>query len=127
MDDYRSLFWHRPWLAGILTATLLSLAGIPLTAGFIGKFYIVAAGVGSALWLLVISLVVNSTISLFYYLRIVVTMSTHPAEGAPVLTSPYLPLASGVVLAILMFLLIWLGVFPVSLIRMIQATVAGLI
>jgi len=127
MDDYRGLFWHRPWLASILTVTLLSLAGIPLTAGFIGKFYIVAAGVGSALWLLVISLVVNSTISLFYYLRVVVTMSTHPAEGAPELTTPSLPLVSGVVLAVLLFLLIWLGVFPVSLIRMIQATVAGLV
>ena len=48
MDDYRGLFWTRPWTAAIFTAMLLSLAGIPLTAGFIGKFYIVAAGVNGS-------------------------------------------------------------------------------
>jgi NADH-quinone oxidoreductase subunit N len=54
MYDFRGLFWRRPWLASIFTAALLSLAGIPLTAGFVGKFYVLAAGIGSALWLLVI-------------------------------------------------------------------------
>src|SRR5512142_272096 len=53
ISDYRGLFTRRPWLAGIMTAMLLSLAGIPLTSGFVGKFYLVAAGVGSALWILV--------------------------------------------------------------------------
>src|SRR5687768_4752002 len=43
LADYVGLFWHRPWLAGIFTAMLLSLAGIPLTMGFIGKFYILTA------------------------------------------------------------------------------------
>ena len=46
LDDYRGLFWRRPWLAGVFTAMLLSLAGIPLTVGFIGKFYLVLAGCG---------------------------------------------------------------------------------
>ena len=44
MDSYTALFWRQPVLASIFTATLLSLAGIPLTSGFIGKFYILAAG-----------------------------------------------------------------------------------
>ncbi len=48
IDDYRGLAWRRPYLAGVLTAALLSLAGIPLTAGFIGKFYVLFAGVGRA-------------------------------------------------------------------------------
>ncbi len=43
--DYRGLFWKRPYLAAILSVALLSLAGIPLTAGFIGKFYVLDAGV----------------------------------------------------------------------------------
>ena len=47
IEDYRGLFWSRPWLAGVLTGMLLSLAGIPLTVGFVGKFYLVAAGAGS--------------------------------------------------------------------------------
>src|SRR5262249_20378764 len=57
IDAYRGLFWQHPWLAGIFTAMLLSLAGIPITAGFVGKFYVVAAGVGTSLWLLVILMV----------------------------------------------------------------------
>ena len=80
-EDYRGLFWRRPWSAGILTAALLSLAGIPLTAGFVGKFYILTAGVGSALWFLVIILVIGSSIGLYYYLRIIVTMYL-PVEEA---------------------------------------------
>ena len=54
MEDYQGLAWRRPWLAGVFTVMLFSLAGIPLTAGFVGKFYVVAAGVGSALWLVIV-------------------------------------------------------------------------
>jgi len=127
IDDYRGLFWRHPWMAAALTAILLSLAGIPLTAGFVGKFYIVTAGVGSALWLLVITLVVNSAIGLFYYLRVVVAMSTPLAEGAQLPTPISFPLASGLVLTVLVALLIGLGIFPAPLIRVIQAAMAGLI
>src|SRR3546814_660613 len=74
LDDYRGLMWQRPRLALVFTAMLISLAGIPLTAGFIGKFYVAAAGIHAGLWLLVILLVVNSVIGLFYYLRLIVIM-----------------------------------------------------
>jgi NADH-quinone oxidoreductase subunit N len=131
MDDYRGLSTRRPWLAGIFTAMLLSLAGIPLTAGFIGKFYVVSAGIGSALWLLVIILVVNSAIGLFYYLRIVVAMYQSPDEekraGKAPDAAPSLSLTDRVVLAVLMVLLVWLGVYPAPLIRMIQETAARLV
>ena len=50
IEDYRGLFWRRPLLAGVFTLMLLSLAGIPLTAGFVAKFFLVAAGASSALW-----------------------------------------------------------------------------
>lgn len=125
IDDYRGLFWRRPWLAGIFTATLLSLAGIPLTAGFVGKFYLVVAGVGSALWLPVIILVVTSSIGLFYYLRIVVALYQPPAPEISVV-APSTPLAGGLVLAALAFLLVWLGVAPAPLMRIIQTIAAGL-
>lgn len=126
LPDYRGLFWHRPWLAGVFTATLLSLAGIPLTAGFIGKFYIVAAGVGSTQWLLVATLVLSSAIGLFYYLRIVVAMSTPPfPEEASTAVSSALPVVGSWTLAALALILVWLGVYPAPLIRLIQALVAG--
>jgi len=128
LEDYRGLFWRRPVLACTFTGMLLSLAGIPLTAGFVGKFYVLTAGVGSALWTLVLVLVAGSAIGLFYYLRIVVVMFTAPAEspasatGAAVGVVP----ASGLVLALLAVLLVWFGVYPAPFLRLIEAAVAGL-
>ena len=127
LDDFRGLFWRRPWLAGILTTSLLSLAGIPLTAGFVGKFFILAAGVGSALWALVIVLVVSSAIGLYYYLRIVVAMYLQPLPEQTAPAAPLAwPLAGSLVLAALTLLLVWLGVYPAPLINMIQAAAASL-
>ena len=121
IEDYRGLFWQRPWLAGVFTAMLLSLAGIPLTAGFIGKFYLVLAGVGSALWLLVVVLVITSGIGLFYYLRVLLPMYEHPSEeGEAVPLSPSIPVVGGVVVAALTLLLFWLGVLPAPLMEMIR-------
>lgn len=74
LADLRGLFWQRPYLAAAMTVALLSLAGIPLTAGFIAKFYIVTAGIASDLWWLVMVLVIGSAIGLFFYLRVMVAM-----------------------------------------------------
>ncbi|MEJ2208108.1 MAG: NADH-quinone oxidoreductase subunit N [Anaerolineae bacterium] len=127
LDDYRGLFWRRPWLAAILTITMLSLAGIPLTAGFIGKFYVLAAGVGSELYWLVIILVVSSTIGLYYYLRVIVSMYLASPEEGEAAPTPALPLTGGVVLAVLAMVLIWLGVYPTPLLETIRLAIAGLL
>jgi len=121
--DYQGLFWRRPWLGGILTAALLSLAGIPLTAGFIGKFYLVLAGVNSTLWMLVLVLVVSSAVGLFYYLRVVVALYMQPFDAAP-LKLPSLSYGGGAVLAVLAFALIGLGIYPGPFISMIQTIIA---
>ncbi len=127
LEEYRGLFWQHPWLATVFTAALLSLAGIPLTAGFVGKFYLVAAGVSSALWLAVLVLVCSSAIGLYYYLRIIVAMAAQPEPGglSPILT-PSLSLMGGVALAALTLLLIWFGVYPAPLVRLIQTVASGL-
>lgn len=127
LDDYRGLFWRRPIVGGIFTAMLLSLAGIPLTAGFVGKFYIFMAGASSALWSLIILLAVTSAIGLFYYLRIVVAVySDFPAGDAQV---PSLaPAASETaVLALLTILLVWLGVYPALFLHTVRAAVASIL
>jgi NADH-quinone oxidoreductase subunit N len=118
MADYQGIAWRRPWLAGVFTVMLFSLAGIPLTAGFVGKFYIIAAGAGSALWLVIIILIINSVIGLFYYLRIIVAMFQAPEAGsAP--TARY-SLSSSAILGALFILLIWLGVYPGPMIGIIR-------
>lgn len=128
LDDYRGLAWHRPWIAAVFTAMLLSLAGIPLTAGFVGKIYLVAAGVGSALWLLVIVLVVNSAIGLYYYLRVVAAMFAQPltlTQACPVSTG--FSAVNGAVLAVLTLALIALGVYPGPVLEIIKTTAQGLL
>jgi NADH-quinone oxidoreductase subunit N len=127
IEDYQGLFWRRPWISLILAAMLFSLAGIPLTAGFIGKFYVVTAGVQSTLWLLVVILVINSTIGLFYYLRVIVAMFSKEAAGEKEKAGPaYLPLGGSIVLAVLLILLIWFGIFPADIMIIIRKLVAGL-
>jgi len=119
IEDYRGLFWQQPALAGVFTAMLLSLAGIPLTAGFIGKFYLVAAGASSARWALIIILVVSSVIGLFYYLRLVAMMYA-TADTQPTTIAVRATSMGGVVLATLTGLLLWLGIYPNPVLHMIQ-------
>jgi len=117
LEDYRGLFWRRPVLAAVFTVSLLSLAGIPVTAGFIGKFYLVAVGAAASLWALIIILVVTSGIGLFYYLRIVAVIYEHVpvSEGQP----RFAP-ADGFVLLLVTGLLLWFGVFPEPLLAFIR-------
>jgi NADH-quinone oxidoreductase subunit N len=123
IDDYYGMAARRPWLSGVFTAMLISLAGIPLTAGFIGKFYVVKAGIGSSLWLLVIMLVINSAIGLFYYLRIVVALFMEPDPNQDSVAVINVSPADGVTLAVLTILLLWIGVYPGTLITLIQMTI----
>ena len=119
MEDFRGLAWRRPGVAALMTAMLLSLAGIPLTAGFVGKFYVLAAGVGAGLWALAAVLAISSTIGLFYYLRIVTMMyrsstaEPAPADGRSIL--------AGVAMAAMLLLLLALGAYPSPLIAVIQS------
>src|SRR5690606_18375726 len=108
MDDYHGLLWRRPWTAAAFAAMLLSLAGIPLTAGFVGKFYVVAAGVSTSLWLLVIMLAINSAIGLYYYIKIIAIMfESHEvkAEDTQTRLQPSAYIVSGVTLSALVGLL----------------------
>ncbi|MCG6939692.1 MAG: NADH-quinone oxidoreductase subunit N [Thiohalocapsa sp.] len=125
LSDLNGLSRRRPWLAAAFTLMLLSLAGIPLTAGFIGKVYLFTAGVDGALWVPVGVLVVASVIGLFYYLRVVFAMYTAPADEAAPAAVPPATHAGGTALAALTLVLIWLGVWPEPLIALIRSTVGG--
>ena len=124
LEDYRGLFWHRPVMAAVFTAALLSLAGIPATMGFLGKFYVLAAGANAAAWPLIIVLVVTSVAGLFYYLRIVVALYSASPERAQI----PVPSRTGASILVvgLTILLIWFGVYPAPLLNLIRATTARL-
>jgi len=129
IEDYRGMFWRRPWMAAVFTVALLSLAGIPVTAGFIGKFYVAAAGIKSSSWFLVLVLIISSTIGLYYYLRIIVAMYSQPEterkSDLAVSFSSRRSLMAGIALAVLILLLVWFGVHPSGLIRVIKTTVGA--
>ncbi len=120
--EYTGLFWRRPLLASVFTVALLSLAGIPLTAGFIAKFYLFAAGVEGALWGLVWAMILGSAISIYYYLKIVFAMTARGAAGELPPASP-IGTATTVVLALL---IIVLGTYPTPLIDAVRSILGGL-
>lgn len=126
VDDYKGLFWRYPWMAVVFTAMLFSLAGIPLTAGFIGKYFVLASGVESKLWVLVLILVVNSVIGLFYYLRVVVAMFSKAEETTGKGAVTPFPFGGSVALGALAILLVWYGVYPAALMDMISGMVGSL-
>ena len=126
LEAYRGLFWQRPWLAGTFTAMLLALAGMPLTAGFVAKFYVFTAGTAARLWPLLTALILGSALGLFYYLRVVVVMAGAPGVRAPQ-AGPGLALPGNLTLAALTFLLIALGVYPSPLLELIRHGSPGLL
>ena len=130
--DYRGLFWRRPWLALLFTGVLLSLAGIPLTIGFIGKFYLFFAGVEAGLWWLLAALVAGSGIGLYYYLRIVYRMilpvdSSVDSDAVPVVLEARVgSIATRFTLLLLFIALLGLGVYPAPVMDFIQSISASI-
>ena len=109
--DCSGLFWCRPLLASVLAVALLSLAGIPLTAGFIAKFYLFMAGIEGALWGLLWAMILGSAISIYYYLKIVFAMTLREREGEAL---PASALGMAVLIALGVVVLA-LGVYPAPL------------
>jgi NADH-quinone oxidoreductase subunit N len=108
IEDYRGLFWRRPGIAVVFTLALLSLAGIPLTSGFIAKFYVVLEGMNAALFVLVFSLIINSVIGLYYYLRIITTLFATAGE----VRLPEISFTGKFTLAVLGAAILVLGIYP---------------
>lgn len=118
IEDYRGLFWSKPWLAAFFSVVMLSLAGVPFTAGFMGKFYLLGSGMNSGGLFLLICLVISSTIGLFYYLRIISVMlskGNSTIDGHIGARSWILKLIVGV----LFVLLLWYGMYPSVFLKML--------
>jgi NADH-quinone oxidoreductase subunit N len=118
IDDWSGIARTRPVLALAMTLFLLSLAGVPPTGGFFAKFYLFRAAVErpELVWL-VVAAVLNSVVSVYYYLRIVVAMyfreRAEPARG-------YASPATAVVLVLLAAVVLLLGVLPSPVLALVQ-------
>jgi len=121
LADFRGLFWRNSWVSAVLITVLLSLAGIPLTAGFIGKFYIFTTGVESELWFLLTMLIIGSAIGLYYYLRLIYIMLQPAEDDANDQAAVSLPLGVHAVMAAMTAAIIYLGVYPAPMIDTLQS------
>jgi NADH-quinone oxidoreductase subunit N len=125
IGDTAGLATRYPLAALALALFLLSLVGIPPTAGFVGKFYLFGAAVRAGyVWLAVIG-VLNSAAAAYYYLRIVVSMYMREPEGTPAVVAPSFAGALAVVVAL--WGVIQLGLFPAPLFDLAQSAVLPLL
>lgn len=125
LENYAGLGRRSPILAGTLGIFLISLIGIPITGGFLAKFYVFSAALQSDLVGLTIIGVINSAIGAYYYLRIIVVMYMREArEDVPVLP---VPLALGAALGITLAATIYLGVIPDRMLAFVQQSAQQLL
>ena len=118
---FAGLARRRPVLAFAMAVFLLSLAGVPPTAGFLGKLYMFQAAVGAQLYGLAVVGVLTSVLGAYYYLRVVVYMYMRPAEGeTETLSAP----ATTVALAAAVAVVVALGIVADPVVRLAQVATA---
>ena len=122
LRDYAGLWQTHPALAGLMTVCLLSLGGLPPTAGFIAKWYIFTATVSAGYYGLAIIGVLTSVISVFFYLRIVVMM--YMADGDTDRVRPPIGGLGMTALAIAVVVIFILGILPASVIDLAAQSIA---
>ncbi|HEX7239553.1 MAG TPA: NADH-quinone oxidoreductase subunit N, partial [Longimicrobiaceae bacterium] len=108
LEDFAGFGWRHPLLGAAFSIFLLSLAGFPLTAGFLGKLFILRAAIEGGLQVLAVILVLASLVSYFYYLRVIVVMYMQPSRAgveapAPVPGAARFALGAAAALVLLLF------------------------
>jgi NADH-quinone oxidoreductase subunit N len=127
LEDYAGLSRRHPWAAAALSLFLLSLLGLPVTAGFFGKFYVFKAAITSNLIWLAVFMAVNSIIGAYYYLKVIVAMYMREPEEAPTATAPIsFPATVTIVLAVSVVGTVYFGLFPNQVLRLLlEKTLIG--
>jgi len=118
VDDYNGIGFQSPFLAFSLTLFLLSLLGMPLTAGFIGKIMVFGAAVDQGYYVLVVIAVLNTAVSAYYYLRLIIVMFFR--ERTTEWIAPRIPMSVGLALVITAVGVLYLGLFPGRVINALQ-------
>jgi NADH-quinone oxidoreductase subunit N len=112
-DDYAGLGTRQPFAAAALSLFLLSLLGLPITAGFFGKLYIFTAAVKSNLIWLAVLMAINSVIGAYYYFRLIVVMYMREYKGVvPADTSKGLSPTAAMVVTVAALITLYMGLLP---------------
>ena len=117
--DFTGLAWERPGITACLTVFMLSLAGFPATVGFFAKFYVFRSAIHAHLVGLTVIALLNSVVSVYYYLRLIVAM--YMGEGKTEVSEAPLPAALGFALGVSLVGIFYLGLFPSSLLDSLAA------
>jgi NADH-quinone oxidoreductase subunit N len=125
LSDLAGLGVRHPALAAAMAVFMLSLGGIPPTAGFMGKVYLFSVAVKAGLVPLVIVGVLNSVVSIFYYLRVTVAMYMQEPEGEPVEVAWAAPAAIAAIATVALTL--WWGIQAHQLLEQAQQSIFGLL
>ena len=113
LDDFAGLGTRQPFAAAAMTLFLLSLLGMPITAGFFGKFYVFKAAINSKLIWLVVLMTVNTAIGAYYYLRVIVVMYMREHKGdVPAEAARSLSPTAAMVVAVAALATLYLGLMP---------------
>jgi NADH-quinone oxidoreductase subunit N len=125
VSDYSGMASRYPVLAAAMAVFLFSLAGIPPTAGFVGKFYIFSAAIKAGYIGLAVIGVLNSALSVYFYLRVTVMMYMRPPEKEH---AGGLDLSAGMVIALLIavFFTLQIGIFPANYLSLARQSVLAL-
>ena len=113
LETLSGLSTRRPGLAALMAIFMFSLTGVPPFIGFAAKFYIIQSALASGLYVLAVIMVVNSAISAYYYLRILVVMYMQPGERLTIV-DPTVPFGTYVVNVVMAAAVLVIGVFPES-------------
>lgn len=127
VSDYRGVAYRSPLLGGALAFFLISLVGIPFTGGFFGKFYVFTAALHSGMiWLAILGLL-NSGVACFYYLRVLTSAYSRPAQNAPLEKMPRVSPSLLVALIITVATTLILGIVPGQVLNRARAGAATLL
>jgi len=121
MEDYRGIGFESPVLAFSLSLFMLSLLGMPLTAGFMGKIMVFGAAIEQKYYGLVIVGVLNTAVSAYYYLRLIILMFF--GERTMAWSAPRVPASVALALVITVLGVLYLGIFPGRVINALQTKV----
>jgi NADH-quinone oxidoreductase subunit N len=121
IEDYSGIGFKSPALAFSLSLFLLSLLGMPFTAGFIGKVMVFSAAIEQGYYILVVIAVLNTALSAYYYLRLIIVMFF--GERTTAWQAPRIPVSVAVTLALTVLGVLYLGVFPGRVINAFQTKI----